>query len=77
MNTELHHGNCLEVMASIPDESIDLILCDLPYGTTCCSWDSVIPFEPLWEQYERVIKKMGQLYCSLHNHFRLYLQPLT
>jgi site-specific DNA-methyltransferase (adenine-specific) len=43
-------------MQSFPDKSVDLILCDLPYGTTACSWDTVIPFEPLWEQYKRIIK---------------------
>lgn len=54
---ELHLGDCLEVMKSIPDGSVDMVLCDLPYGTTACQWDSVIPFKPLWEQYKRVIKK--------------------
>ena len=49
-------GDCLELMNSIPNGSIDMILCDLPYGTTACKWDTVIPFEPLWEQYKRVIK---------------------
>ena len=53
---EIIHGNCLEVMRQFPDKSIDMILCDLPYGTTACKWDTVIPFEPLWEQYERIIK---------------------
>ncbi len=53
---EIIHGNCLEVMRQFPDKSIDMILCDLPYGTTACEWDTVIPLEPLWEQYERVIK---------------------
>lgn len=43
-------------MKSIPDKSIDMILCDLPYGTTQCKWDSIIPFDPLWEQYDRIIK---------------------
>jgi site-specific DNA-methyltransferase (adenine-specific) len=50
------HGDCLEVMRDIPDGSIDMILCDLPYGTTACKWDAVIPFEPLWQQYKRIIK---------------------
>ena len=50
------HGDCLELMKDIPDKSIDMILCDLPYGTTSCAWDRIIPFEPLWEQYERIIK---------------------
>lgn len=56
---ELWYGNCLELMKDIPDKSIDMILCDLPYGTTQCSWDTVIPFEPLWEQYKRIIKSSG------------------
>ena len=54
-------GDCLEIMKDIPDKSIDMILCDLPYGTTACKWDTVIPFEPLWEQYERVIKDNGAI----------------
>jgi len=49
-------GDCLDVMKSMPDKSIDMILCDLPYGTTACKWDVKIPFEPLWEQYKRIIK---------------------
>ena len=53
---ELHHGDCLEIMPSIPDKSIDMILCDLPYGTTACKWDSVIDFTLLWKQYNRVAK---------------------
>lgn len=50
----LMQGDCLELMKSIPDASVDMILCDLPYGTTACKWDSVIPFDALWEQYERI-----------------------
>jgi DNA modification methylase len=49
-------GDCLEEMKGIADGSVDMILCDLPYGTTACKWDSVIPFEPLWEQYKRIIR---------------------
>jgi len=56
MNYELHHGDCLELMHAIPDGSVDMVLCDLPYGTTACKWDSVIPFEPLWAHYKRVCK---------------------
>lgn len=52
-------GDCLELMKELPDKSIDLILCDLPYGTTACKWDIVIPFEPLWQQYNRIIKENG------------------
>ena len=55
-NTWLMLGDCLERMKEIPDSSVDMILCDLPYGTTACKWDSVIPFEPLWEQYKRITK---------------------
>ena len=54
-------GDCLEVMKDIPNKSIDMILCDLPYGTTACKWDIIIPFEPLWEQYERIIKDNGAI----------------
>ena len=58
---QLLHGDCLELMKDIPDGSIDMILCDLPYGTTACKWDSVIPFEPLWAQYKRIIKDNGAI----------------
>ena len=58
---DLKQGDCLELMKEIPDGSIDLILCDLPYGKTQCRWDSVIPFEPLWEEYNRIIKQNGAI----------------
>lgn len=58
---KLLHGDTLEQMATLPDGSVDMILCDLPYGTTACKWDTVIPFEPLWEQYKRLIKKNGAI----------------
>lgn len=58
---QLIKGDCLEVMKNIPDKSIDMILCDLPYGTTACKWDTIIPFEPLWEQYKRIIKDNGAI----------------
>ena len=59
---KLMHGDCLELMKDIPDGSVDMILCDLPYGTTTKNkWDVVIPFVPLWEQYERVIKDNGAI----------------
>ncbi|MCD7731351.1 MAG: site-specific DNA-methyltransferase [Oscillospiraceae bacterium] len=54
---DLKHGDCLELMRSIPDSSVDMILCDLPYGVTECEWDKVIPFEPLWKQYKRIAKE--------------------
>ncbi len=53
---ELLHGDCLEIMKSIPDKSIDLVLTDPPYGTTACKWDSVIPFEPMWKELRRICK---------------------
>ena len=58
---ELLNGDCLELMKNIPDKSIDMILCDLPYGTTHNKWDNVIPMEPLWEQYNRIIKDHGAI----------------
>jgi len=61
MDINLLHGDCLELMKDISDKSIDMILCDLPYGTTACKWDTIIPFEPLWEQYERIIKDNGAI----------------
>ena len=56
MNFDLYHGDCLEVMAGLPDASVDMILCDLPYGTTQNKWDSVIPLAPLWAEYRRVCR---------------------
>ena len=58
---ELWHGDCLELMKNIPDGSVDLVLTDPPYGTTACKWDSVIPFEPMWEQLNRIIKPNGAI----------------
>lgn len=64
-----HHGDCLELMKDIPDGSIDMVLCDLPYGTTACKWDTIIPFEPLWEQYERIIKDNGAIVLTASQPF--------
>lgn len=66
---KIYHGDCLEVMKDINDKSIDMILCDLPYGTTACSWDVVIPFGPLWEQYERIIKDNGAIVLTASQPF--------
>ena len=66
---ELIQGDCLEKMHDIPDGSIDMILCDLPYGTTACQWDIVIPFEPLWEQYRRIIKNNGAIVLTASQPF--------
>lgn len=60
-NIELKMGDCLELMMKIKDKSIDCIICDLPYGTTACKWDIVIPMDKLWEQYERIIKDRGAI----------------
>ncbi len=62
-------GDCLEVMKDIPDGSVDMILADLPYGTTACKWDTIIPFEPLWEQYKRVIKPNGAIVLTASQPF--------
>lgn len=66
---ELHMGDCLEVMKEIPDGSVDLILCDLPYGTTACKWDTVIPFEPLWAQYRRIAKRNAAIVLTASQPF--------
>lgn len=69
MNTQvmqLYQGDCLEVMEQISDESVDMILCDLPYGSSACSWDIVIPFDKLWEHYNRIIKDDGVI-CLFGN----------
>jgi len=58
---KLKQGNCLELMPQIPSGSVDMILCDLPYNTTDCKWDVLIPFEPLWAEYKRIIKKNGAI----------------
>lgn len=58
---QLLHGDCLELMKSIADKSIDMILADPPYGTTACKWDSVIPFEPMWKELKRIIKPNGAI----------------
>jgi site-specific DNA-methyltransferase (adenine-specific) len=60
-------------MKDIPDKSIDMILCDLPYGTTACKWDTIIPFEPLWEQYERVTKDNGAIVLTASQPFTTVL----
>ena len=57
--TTLHLGDCLELLPEIPDKSVDLILCDLPYGTTDCKWDHVLPMDKLWKEYRRLLKCNG------------------
>ena len=65
----LWNGDCLELMRDIPNGSVDMILCDLPYGTTQNKWDTIIPFEPLWKQYRRVIKKNGIIVLTASQPF--------
>ena len=65
----LWQGDCLELMKDIPDGSIDMVLTDPPYGTTACKWDSVIPFEPMWEQLKRVIKPNGAIVMTASQPF--------
>ena len=66
---EILLGDCLELMKDIPDGSIDMILADLPYGTTACKWDTIIPFDKLWEQYERIIKPNGAIVLTASQPF--------
>jgi site-specific DNA-methyltransferase (adenine-specific) len=61
MKIDLKQGDCLELMKNIPDKSVDMVLCDLPYGITACKWDSVIPFDDLWAAYKRIIKDNGAI----------------
>ena len=66
-------GDCLEVMVTIPDNSIDMVLCDLPYGTTQNKWDSVIDLEQLWEQYNRIVKPNGAIVLTAQGVFTAQL----
>ena len=69
MLNKIFNEDCLEGMKRIPDGSIDMILTDPPYGTTACKWDEIIPFEPLWEQYERIIKDNGAIVLTASQPF--------
>jgi len=70
---QIHHGDCLALMPSIPDKSIDMILCDLPYGTTACEWDSIIDMGRLWDEYQRIIKNNGAIVLTACNEFTFLL----
>lgn len=70
---EIWQGDCLELMKNIPDGSVDMVLCDLPYGRTACKWDSAIPFEPLWERYKRIVKDNGAIVLFGMQPFTSYL----
>lgn len=73
LENALFEGDCLAVMARFPDKSVDMILCDLPYGTTQNKWDSVIPLDALWKEYERIIKDNGVIALTSHGVFTAQL----
>ena len=66
---KIYNCDALEFMKQVPDKSVDMILCDLPYGTTACKWDTVIPFEPLWEQYKRITKDNSAIVLTASQPF--------
>lgn len=69
MSFQLLQGDCLELMATIPSGSVDMVMCDLPYGTTACKWDSVIPFAPLWVAYKRICKPNAAIVLTASQPF--------
>ena len=73
-NYELLQGDCLEIMKDIPDKSIDMILCDLPYGTTPLSWDKVLPSKELWDTYDRICKNNAAMILFGNEPFSSYLR---
>ena len=70
----LHLGDCLDVMQDIPDGSVDAVICDPPFGTTNCKWDSVIPFEPMWAQLKRITKPSGAIVLMASQPFTSALE---
>ncbi len=73
MDSYIKQGDCLKLMKDISDESVDMILCDLPYGVTQIEWDKILPFNLLWNQYERVIKNNGAIVLFCNNLFTVDL----
>lgn len=69
MSVQLYHGDCLKVLLELEAGSVDAIITDLPYGTTACKWDSVIPFEPMWERVKRVLKPGGAFVTTASQPF--------
>jgi DNA modification methylase len=69
MESKIINGECIHEMSKIPNGTIDMILCDLPYGTTQCKWDTIIPFDDLWEQYVRIIKPNGAIVLTASQPF--------
>lgn len=74
IDCKLLHGDCIDLMRNIPNKSIDCIICDLPYGTTSCVWDIIIPFDKLWEQYNRIIKDNGAIILFGQEPFSSYMR---
>jgi site-specific DNA-methyltransferase (adenine-specific) len=66
---KIHQGDCMELMQHIPDKSVDMVLCDLPYGTTACEWDKVLPLDELWKQYKRILKEDGVVVLTASQPF--------
>ena len=71
---KIYNEDCLEGMKRIPDGSVDCIVCDLPYGTTACAWDSVIPFDKLWEQCRRIAKQNAPIVLFGNEPFSTFLR---
>ena len=71
---KIYNEDCLEGMKRIPDGSVDCVICDLPYGTTACAWDSVIPFDKLWEQYRRITKRNAPIVLFGNEPFSTFLR---
>ena len=69
MNSQIFLGDCLHVMEDLPDNCIDMVFCDLPYGTTQNKWDSIIPFDDLWRAYNRVVKENGAIVLTSQQPF--------
>ena len=69
----LFHGDCLDILPTLADDSVNLVLVDLPYGTTACKWDSIIPLDKLWEQYNRICKEDGAMVFTAAQPFTTIL----
>ena len=70
LDISMKQGDCLKLMKEIPEKSIDMILCDLPYGTSKCSWDSIIPLDKLWIEYKRIIKDFSKNWIKVFKKWR-------
>ena len=66
---KIHHMDCMELLSAIPGASIDMVLCDLPYGVTACKWDTIIPIEPMWEQLKRIVKPRSAIVLTATQPF--------